>query len=125
MAMRNKLVSGLCALCACALLGSLFVPWYGPVKEADYLTIFGSSEAVDFLTGRLNPEGWQALSVIDIYLAALSGTTLLLCTLGLRRNVRAAFAVMASAALVAVGLIVYRLVDPAVPFDVRLGIPGE
>jgi hypothetical protein len=113
-----KLATGLCALGALVLLASLFMPWYGPGEAVDYLTLFGSSQAVDFFSGRYKPDGWQALSVIDIYLAALSVLTILVSILAQRRGVRRAFALTAAGALVAVGLIVYRLVEPVVPFDV-------
>jgi hypothetical protein len=71
--MRHKLGLGICALDAGFLLGSLFMPWYGPDRRSGYFTFFGGPpEALDFFSGRWNPDGWQVLSVIDIYLAALA-----------------------------------------------------
>jgi hypothetical protein len=119
MAVRIKLAGGLCVIGAVAMFASLLMPWYGPANAADYLTIFGSSQAVDFFSGRHSPDGWQALSAIDIYLAGLSAATLLTSALTLRRSARAtSFALTGVGALVAVGLIVYRLVEPAAPFNV-------
>lgn len=73
LSMRHKLGLGICALDAGFLLGSLFMPWYGPDRRSGYFTFFGGPpEALDFFSGRWNPDGWQVLSVIDIYLTALA-----------------------------------------------------
>lgn len=110
------------ALGAVGLVASLFMPWYGP-PSADYLTIFGNS-AVDWFLGKRNPDGWQALSVIDIYLAAVAAVTVLICALSSRRAGRMLALATAVGGLVGVGLIVYRLIEPVVPFDEPIYGPG-
>jgi hypothetical protein len=102
------------ALGALGLFGSLFMPWYGP-PSAGYLTIFGD-RAVDWFSDRHNLDGWQALSVIDIYLFALAAVAVFISAAGLRRVGRTAVAMTAVAAAIGVGLVVYRLAEPVVPF---------
>src|SRR5688500_16927225 len=83
----------------------------------------GTPQLTGFL-GKWNPDGWQALSVIDIYLAALSAFAAFTCAITLRRARRTLTGATAGAALVGVGLIVYRLVEPVVPFDEPIYGPG-
>src|SRR3954451_23858288 len=102
------------ALGALGLFAAMFMPWYGP-PSAGYLTILGD-RAVDWFSGRHNLDGWQALSVIDIYLFALAGAAVFVSAAGVRRVGRTAVAMTAVAAAVGVGLVVYRLAEPVVPF---------
>jgi hypothetical protein len=67
--------------------------------------------------GKHNPDGWQALSVIDIYLASLAAVAVLMSVSGVRRGGRAVTIGTAVAAAVGVGLIVHRLIGPAAPFN--------
>jgi hypothetical protein len=104
----------LAAFGAVGLLASLFMPWYGP-PSADYLTIFGNA-AVDWFSGKRNPDGWQALSVIDIYLAALAAVAVVTCAFSHGRAMQLLTVATTAAAAVGVGLIVYRLIEPFAPF---------
>jgi hypothetical protein len=104
------------ALGAVGLFASLFMPWYGP-PSTDYLTIFGDRTAFDWFLGKHNPDGWQALAVIDIYLAGLAAVAVLMWAFCVRRAARTVAGATAIAAAVGVGLIVYRLKERAAPFN--------
>jgi len=111
------------AIGAVGLLASLFMRWYGP-PSTDYLTLFGDRAVLDWFLGKRNLDGWQALSVIDIYLAALAAVVVVMCVLGVRRAGRTLALLTPVAALVGVGLVVYRLIEPVVPFNEPIYGPG-
>jgi hypothetical protein len=116
----------LAALGAIWLLASLFMPWYRPAVSGSLRS--GSSYYLIFWSGKGSGDGWQTLSVIDIYLAVVAAATLIACVLSVRELPRRRFGAIGVAALIALGLIIYRWIDPAVHVHdealKRLGPPG-
>jgi hypothetical protein len=104
----------LAALGAIWLLASLFMPWYRPeIGGLDHPNFYG----LIFVFGESPGNGWQTLSFIDIYLAVLAAVTIAACVLSARGFRKNLFVVTGMVALVGVGLIVYRLIEPAVQIE--------
>jgi hypothetical protein len=99
---RGELLWGACGV---ALLVLTFVPWYG-----SRLTVSGTPVP---MTGR-TADAWQALSVIDVVLLLVAIVAVAAASARFAGELSAAPAglVVAAAGLLALGLIVFRILEP-------------
>lgn len=103
------------ALAAIWLLASLFMPWYGLELNRSFYR--HNSFVLIFFTGKNPVDGWQTLSALDIYLAVVGGARALGLRQKLARTGRTLFGATSITGLVAVGMITYRLIEPALQVD--------
>jgi hypothetical protein len=114
MTVRGKRIARVVmALGAMWLFASLFMPWYRPEVGGRFSHTTHQSFVVLFWQGQIG-NGWETLSVIDIYLTAVAVLALLTCGLSWHRARSRLFAATGIAALVGLGLIIYRLIEPAI-----------
>jgi hypothetical protein len=86
-----------------ALLGSLFLPWYGVQIQVADVTVGESFSA------------WEVLSVVDLLLASIALTAILVALAGALRPQPGAPLLLTAAGGVALVLVLFRLVD--LPID--------
>jgi hypothetical protein len=109
------------ALGAIWLFASLFMPWYR-LDVSGLHSVSSGGYFLFFQVGKL--DAWQTLSFIDIYLVLVAVVALVTCGISLFRQSTRLFFVTGLAALVGVGLIIYRWIDPAIQSPTLSGASG-